>query len=70
MTEEQFDAMAQLMRLRKGSRARATAHLVLVAGMSTPEASRVAGLDYPTAHQAVKRVRAGLVLARKAAGAV
>jgi hypothetical protein len=61
-----FDALARLMRLRPGP-AQDAARLVLVAGMSTPAASRAVGMSYPTAHQAVKRVKTGLELARKAA---
>jgi DNA-directed RNA polymerase specialized sigma24 family protein len=67
MTATQFDALTQLLRLRSGP-ARQVARLVLVDGLSVPDAARQAGLEYTAASQAVRRVRAGHALARTAAG--
>lgn len=66
MTAEQFAALAELLRLRAGP-AEVVARLVLVDGLSVPEAARTAGLEYVAAHKAVKRAQAGLALARRAA---
>ena len=63
MTDPQFKALAQLLRLRPGP-AQDASRLVLVEGISTPDASRAVGMDYRAAHQAVKRARDGLALAR------
>jgi hypothetical protein len=40
--------------------------MVLVDGLSVPDAALDAGLEYTAAHQAVKRVQRGLELARVA----
>lgn len=65
MTEAQFAALAQLLRLRRGP-AQEAARLVMTQGMSTPDAARQVGIDYRLASYAAKRVRNGLDLARKA----
>lgn len=65
MTADQFDALAQLLRLRQGP-AREACALVLVDGQSVPDAARSVGMTYQDAYAAVQRVRAGLELARKA----
>lgn len=67
MTADQFAALAELLRLRAGP-AQEVARLVLVEGISVPEAARTAGLEYTAASQAVRRVRLGLELSRKAVG--
>lgn len=67
MTESQFTALAQLLRLRPGP-AQDAARLVMVQGMAAPDAARKVGMEYPDAHRAVKRVRTGLDLAKIAAG--
>lgn len=67
MTDPQFTALAQLLRLRPGP-AQEAAKLVMVQGMSTPDASRQAGMSYVAAHRAVKRAQDGLALAKIAAG--
>lgn len=64
MTPDQFDALAKLLRLRAGP-ARQVAYLVLVDGLSMPDAARSAGLEYTAAGQAVRRARRGLDLARR-----
>lgn len=63
MTAEQFDALAELLRLRAGP-AQAAVRLVLVDGITVPDAARQAGVEYRAAFQAVQRARKGLKLAR------
>jgi len=65
VTNEQFGALADLLRLRTGP-AKECARLVLVEAMPTADAARATGISYNAAHQAVKRARTGLELARKA----
>lgn len=67
MNADQFDALAELLRLRPGP-AQVVARMVLVEGVKTPDAAREVGLEYIAAHQAVKRVKRGLELDRRAAG--
>ena len=67
MTDPQFTALAQLLRLRQGP-AREAVRLVLVYHYETPDAAREVGMDYQAAHQAVKRARAGMQLVRVVAG--
>jgi hypothetical protein len=67
MTDAQFTALAQLLRLRPGP-AQDAAKLVMVQGMPTAEAARAVGMDYRAASYSVKRVRAGLELVRLVAG--
>lgn len=67
MTEAQFAALAQLLRLRPGP-AQDAAKLVMVQGLPTTDAARTVGMDYRAATYAVKRVRAGLELAKVVAG--
>ncbi len=69
MTETQFAALAQLLRLRTGP-AREAASLHLVQGLSVPDAARAAGMDYRAATYAVKRAKEGLALAKAATGSV
>lgn len=69
MTPDQFAALAELLRLRLGP-AQEVARLVLVGGLSVPEAARSAGLEYTAAHKAVKRAQRGLELASRAVGPV
>lgn len=67
MTDTQFDALSQLLRLRPGP-AQDAARLVVVQGMPTPDAARQVGMSYVAAHRAVKRVKDGFDLAKIAAG--
>lgn len=67
MTELQFSALAQLLRLRPGP-AQDAARLVVVQGTPTPDAARQVGMSYVAAHRAVKRVKDGLDLAKIAVG--
>lgn len=69
MIAQQFDALAQLLRLRGGP-SQEVARLVLVEGLSIPEASKKTGVDPRLAHRAVKNARAGVALARVASGLV
>ena len=67
MTNDQFDALAQLMRLRGGA-AQEVARLVLVDGLSVSDASARTGLELRAAYYAVERAKQGLELARNAIG--
>ena len=67
MTEAQFTALAQLLRLRPGP-AQEAVRLHLVQGLSVPDSARAAGADYQLALKAVYRVNAGLELVKVAAG--
>lgn len=67
MTPAQFDALAQLLRLRSGP-AEQVARLVLVHGAKTREAAAEVGMQYRAAAAAVRRARDGLELAKRAAG--
>lgn len=63
MTPEQFDALAQLMRLRK-SPSREALRLVLVDGMSQSEAAAQAGILRTNVTRQVTSARRMLELAR------
>lgn len=65
MTEAQFQALAQLLRLRAGP-AREAVRLHMVTGLSVPDSARAAGFDYQLTLKAVKRVKTGLALAEAA----
>jgi len=65
MTPSQFQALSRLLSLKTGP-AQECARLVLVEGMAQAEAARQTGLSRQAAHQAVKRARAGVDLARQA----
>jgi hypothetical protein len=64
MTDAQFTALAQLLRLRQG-RAQEAVRLHLVQNLSVPDAARSAGVDYQLALKAAHRVNAGLALIKK-----
>lgn len=65
ITPEQFDALSDLLRLRTGP-ALVVVRLVMVDGLTVPDAARQTGMEYRAAHQAVKRAKRGLDLARRA----
>lgn len=65
MTPDQFNALAELLRLRDGP-ARECARLVLVEGRKTTEAAEQLGMQYRAAAAAVQRAREGFELARRA----
>jgi hypothetical protein len=61
LSEAQFTALAQLLRLRAGS-TREAVRLHLVQGLSVPDSARAAGVDYQLALKAVKRAKDGYKL--------
>ena len=63
MTAAQFNALAQLLRVRDGP-AREAACMVLVDGLPPSEAARLTGLSPAGVSNAVSRMRRGLVLAQ------
>jgi hypothetical protein len=65
MTDTQFTALAQLLRLRQGP-AQDAVRLHLVQGLSVPDAARAAGVDYQLALKAVKRAKDGMKLVNTA----
>jgi len=62
MTEAQFQALAQLLRLRQGQ-AQEAVRLHMVQGLRVPDAARQAGLNYQLALKATKRAKDGHKLA-------
>lgn len=66
MTPDQFTALAKLLRLRDPSRE--AARLVLVEGLTGVAAAERTGLTTQGVSMTVQRARAGLELARQAAG--
>lgn len=69
MTYEQFQALAQLLRLRQGPQ-REAASLVLVDGLRQADAARAAGCSASALGNTLRTCRAGLDLAREATGPV
>lgn len=67
MTNAQFEALSEMLRLKPGPTNDAV-RLHLVDGLSVPEAARTAGADYRGTTYAVKRALAGLELARRVVG--
>lgn len=65
MTEEQFMALAELLRMRGGASQEA-ARLVLVEGLSTTEAARKVGTSPQGVSNVLASCRRGLELARRA----
>ena len=65
MTEEQFMALAELLRMRGGASQEA-ARLVLVKGLSTTEAARQVGTSPQGVSNVLASCRRGLELARRA----
>lgn len=65
MTNDQFDLLARLMRLRDGS-AREVVRLVLVDDLDVHAATAQEGISYKTGHAAVQRAREWLASARRA----
>ncbi len=68
ITSEQFDALAELLRLQNGVR-REAARLVLVDGMKPADAARQAGTTPQTVNSALVSCRRGIALAKIVAGA-
>jgi predicted DNA-binding protein (UPF0251 family) len=67
MTPEAFRAIVKLLRMTGASSIEA-ARLVLVEGRSQKDAAMATGLTAPGVSQAVRKCRAGLELAKIAAG--
>ena len=67
MTVQQFNALAQLLRLRQGPQ-REAARLVLVDGVRQADAARMAGCSASALSNTLRTCRAGLELARLATG--
>lgn len=64
MTETQFNALSQLLRVRKGP-SRVASELVLVHGLTQAAAARQAGLSTAGVGNAIARFRCGLALVEK-----
>jgi len=64
---EQFEALAQLLRLRAGP-ASAAARLVLVDGLRPAQAAARTGCSPQSASNTLAACRRGIALARRAAG--
>lgn len=67
MTQDQFAALAQLLRLRPGP-AQETARLALVEGLKPLDAIARTGIERGAGYHAISRARAGLELAHRATG--
>ena len=67
MNSDQFQALAQLLRLRQGPQ-REAARLVLVDGLRQADAARMAGCSPSALGNTLRTCRAGLELARLAIG--
>lgn len=67
MTDDQFSALAELLRLRGGVSQEA-ARLVLVEGLAPSEAARRAGTTPQAVSNALASCRRGLELAARACG--
>ena len=67
MTPTQFDALAQLLRLRAGPQ-QAAARLVLVDGLAPADAARQAGVSLSALGNTLRACKRGLTLARLACG--
>lgn len=68
MTDAQFTAMAQLLRLRDGA-AQDAARLVLVNGHAPGEVASLTGISPASVSNSVGRIKRGLELARIAVAA-
>lgn len=66
MTPSQFDALAELLRLRDGP-PRECARRVLLDGQPIKDAAAAVGLSYRQGAAAVQRARGGLALAQRVA---
>ncbi|MFD2404946.1 TrfB-related DNA-binding protein [Azorhizophilus paspali] len=67
MSDEQFEALAELLRMR-GSASQEAARLVLVEALSAADAARATGVSPQAVSNAVTTCRRGLSLAQRAAG--
>lgn len=67
MTDLQFQALAELLRLRSGP-AREAARLVLVDGLPSRSAAAQTGVSEASVSNALARCRRGMELARRVVG--
>lgn len=67
MTIEQFQALAELLRMRDGA-SKTAASMVLVEGLAPAEAARRAGTTPQAVNSALRSCERGVTLARTAAG--
>lgn len=67
MTETQFEALAELLRMREGA-SKTAAKLVLVECLSPAEAARKAGTTPQAVNSALRSCERGMLLARTASG--
>lgn len=67
MTPEQFEALAELLRMRGGASQEA-ARLVLVDGVAPAEAARRVGIQPQAVNNVLNSCQRGIALARIAAG--
>ena len=67
MTDQQFSALAELLRMRDGA-SRSAARLVLVDGIAPAEAARQVGTTPQAVNSALRSCERGMALARIAAG--
>ena len=68
MLPHEFEALADLMRMRKGSPSREAARLVMVWCCSGAQAADSTGVSKAGVYKATARARKGLQLARQAVG--
>ncbi len=68
MAPDQFEALAELLRLRAGPQA-AAAHLVLVEGLQPADAARQAGCSPSALSNTLATCRRGLALVQRVCGA-
>ncbi len=57
MTGEQFEALAQLLRLRRTARTREALRMILVDGARVTDAARATGMSQPAVSNALARAR-------------
>ena len=67
MNAAQFEALAELLRMREGA-SRSAARLVLVDGIAPAEAARQVGTTPQAVNSALRSCERGIALARIAAG--
>lgn len=66
MTLDQFEALAELLRMAPGGASREAARLVLVEGISPADASRRTGIRPQSVNNALRSCERGLKLAKRA----
>lgn len=67
MTGEQFESMAQLLRLRRTARTREALRMILVDGARVTDAARATGMSQPAVSNALARARRVIHMAERAA---